>query len=290
MMIGGRRVFLNTGEKTQTVRVCDANNRRGDYEWIIRTFAPVRVTEAEVAAQSNVNDLITWLKNIKRGKVEKEPLPEAGATREALPRPEEENTWIEIAVVVVEQAIDQLVQEFLRAPYLHRVEHSLHARLFANLAVHDLFRGEIPLSNAPYVTQPIHKEWPETIPQENCRRGNFDLAILPPHALNSCSIDDFRAGRIAAPIVIEMGLDYGAAHLAEDAEKLINSEVPHGYLVHFTRKTTDEQTEKTIRDPGGFGRIHTAFASVHPRPRYKFVRGKEIVEHTLPLCASGAEV
>lgn len=281
MRIGDRRVFLRTGPKTQTVSVCDANNRRGDYDWVIRIFAPAAATEAELVGRADIDDLVAWLKDTKRGKVEKSPPPDADADedREPLPPPPDEDApWIERAVEAVEQAIDRLVREFLRAPYLHRVEHSLHARLFAILAEHELFRDEVDLNGGRYKTQAIHKEWPETIPEEGCRRGNFDLAILPPLALYQCGLEEFRNGRISAPIVIEMGLDYGAAHLADDADKLIHSAVPHGYLVHFTRKPRDEEAENRILDPGGGDHVRAAFASVSGGPRHKLVRGVSIVD------------
>jgi hypothetical protein len=36
--------------------------------------------------------------------------------------------------------------------------------------------------------------------------------------------------------VIEIGLDYDAEHLANDAKKLINSKPRHGYLIHLVRE------------------------------------------------------
>src|SRR4051794_1671277 len=118
MRIGDRRVFLRTGPKTRTVNVCDANNRRGDYDWVIRVFAPETVTEAEIAGRADIDDLVDWLKDVKHGKVEKSPPPDADADldREPLPQPPDEDTpWIERAFEAVEQAIDRLVHEFLRA-------------------------------------------------------------------------------------------------------------------------------------------------------------------------------
>ena len=48
----------------------------------------------------------------------------------------------------------------------------------------------------------IHKEWPETLPGRDVdRRGLFDLAVLAPSQLAQASIDQFRQGRIHAPIV-----------------------------------------------------------------------------------------
>ena len=47
----------------------------------------------------------------------------------------DDDPWLPEARVLVEQAIDRLIQEFVETPYLHRVEHALHARLFSG---HDL--------------------------------------------------------------------------------------------------------------------------------------------------------
>jgi hypothetical protein len=98
------------------------------------------------------------------------------------------------------------------------------------------------------LTQPIHKEWPEVIPrpEKNGRRGNFDLAILSPHQLRVCTLRDFSSGRIAPPIAIELGLNYDDGHLTKDAEKLLNSQIQHGYLVHLVREMPHDPTINEI--------------------------------------------
>jgi hypothetical protein len=40
----------------------------------------------------------------------------------------EDDPWVAIAKELVEKSIDQLVEDFVETPYLHRVEHSIHAR------------------------------------------------------------------------------------------------------------------------------------------------------------------
>lgn len=279
MIVDGRKVYIGNGPKTQTVRVCDANNRRGVYDWVVRLFPPMRVTEAEVAARPSVADLVDWLKSEKRGEVEREPPDEPGPSlppAEPVAPPTVDSPWVEQAVAVVELAIDQLTHEFLRAPFLHRVEHSLHARLLAILAAQPHLAREFPLADGRTLTQPVHKEWPETVPAPDCRRGNFDLAVLPPEALARASVDAFRRGRVAPPIAIEVGLDYGAGHLAADAEKLIQSGVRYGYLIHFTRRgDTDDRIEQLVSAPGD--NIRTAFASVvGGERRYKLLRDPDI--------------
>ncbi len=275
MPIEGREFYIGRGAKTVTVNICDQNNRRGDYDWIVRLFRPEDVTGREVEAQETISELINWLKTVKGGQIEKTP---PGPAQESLPvivppAPDEDWPWIERAVGIVEQSLDELVFEFLRVPYLHRVEHSLHARLFAILAAQPHLSGELPLSDGT-LTQPIHKEWPETVPSPATRRGNFDLVILSPALLHLHRVDTFRAGNIPAPIVIELGLDYGAAHLAQDAEKLIQSQVRHGYLVHFTRRKASDKEIELIRDPGD--RTKVAFASSAHPGQFKLVNGPDV--------------
>lgn len=89
-------------------------------------------------------------------------------------------------------------------------------------------------------TQLVHKEWPETAPRRGRgrtveRRGLFDIAVLSPGQVRRASLEQFRQGRIAPPIVVELGLDYGADHLRGDVKKFENSQVLHGRLVHLTR-------------------------------------------------------
>ena len=47
--------------------------------------------------------------------------------------------------------------------------------------------------------------------------------MLAPSQLAQASIDQFRQGRIHTPIVVEVGLDYGRAHLEQDLKKLRTS-------------------------------------------------------------------
>lgn len=175
--------------------------------------------------------------------------------------------WLPQAVQEAEQAIDSLVREFLEAPYLHRVEHSLHLRLY------DLLRGRFEdfartfhIGDDLAVTQLVHKEWPETFarPEKNNRRGNFDLVVLSPKLLANCeTIEEFREGRLPAPIVIEMGLDYDVHHLAKDARKLINSRPFRGYLVHLTRGIPrDPDVEQIVSNLEERTGIRTAYACV----------------------------
>jgi hypothetical protein len=58
-----------------------------------------------------------------------------------------------------------------------------------------------------------------------------------------------------------MGLDYDAAHLAADEEKLINSAVPYPYLVHFLRNCPlDARVDRVLLQP--MGNIRTVYVRI----------------------------
>ena len=195
----------------------------------------------------------------------------------------EADPWVSRAKEIVENAIDRLVREFLECPYLHRVEHSIHAQLFALLTAEPGtdFAQRHPIGSTGAVTQLVHKEWPETIARPGARRGNFDLAVLSPELLRGCpSLEWFRQGRLAAPLVIEMGLDYDAAHLAGDAAKLMNSRPTHGYLIHLVREVAkDPSTEQILLHLEEKTGIRTAYGRVAGEQKaYKLVSDKGITE------------
>jgi hypothetical protein len=137
---------------------------------------------------------------------------------------------------ILETAIDSLVDNFTREPYIHRCEHSIHCELYSMLTVHRALQGLHRLrGDAGRSTNLIHKEWPETKPrpEKRRRRGNFDLAILDPEDIPEHTVEDFTAGRIRPAFVVEMGLNYGLDHLKDDDRKLKNSGCCCGYLVHL---------------------------------------------------------
>ncbi|MBW7899724.1 hypothetical protein B188_28370 [Candidatus Brocadiaceae bacterium B188] len=270
--VGDRDVHIVTGRISQTVNVCTPANERGKYDWIIRLTPQHFVDKSQVEAHASLNSLIEWLTGEEQiGQVEQRPTgegteahPQANETvPEVSPTDPDDAVWIERAMRITEVCIDELVREFLELPYLHRVEHSIHTRLYAILSTQPHFDRHFSLAGGKMLTQPIHKEWPETIPrpEKGNRRGNFDLAILSPNRLRECSLRDFSTGRIVPPIVIEMGLNYGEGHLALDAEKLLNSRVQHGYLVHLVREMPHDPTiDETIERLRSEGTVKVAFA------------------------------
>ncbi|MBN1173561.1 MAG: hypothetical protein JXA67_15430 [Micromonosporaceae bacterium] len=243
---------------TQTVNVCTEQNERGWYEHIYRISQPNPfVASEQVAANRTLAELDAWLLGLGAA-YEGSRRGGSGGDRStprtipAVPAPAEGDPWLENATRVVEVAIDSLLWEFVEHPYLHRVEHSLHTRLFGILAAHPVFAHLLPIGTTGRCTQPVHKEWPETIAREekDGRRGLFDLAILGREQLSSATLEQFCAGRIDAAIVIEMGLDYSLDHLSGDHEKLLNSGVAAGFLVHFSRKgRRDPAVEDLILNP-----------------------------------------
>ena len=161
--------------------------------------------------------------------------------------------WVGKAVTAVEAAIDELVDDFRRNPFVHRVEHSLHVQLFGLLMQQGVLRERCQIGKTSFVTGLIHKEWPETKPRKSesgnvHRRGSFDLAVLAPSQLEAVqTLDQFIYGTIAAPIVIELGLGYQDEHLGGDEIKVLGSQVQHPYLVHFSRiKSRKQQATEAL--------------------------------------------
>jgi hypothetical protein len=110
--------------------------------------------------------------------------------------------------------------------------------------------------------QLIHKEWPEARPRKkpdliaDRRRGSFDLVVLAPCQLQRTVLEQFIVGCIDAPIVIELGLNYGKQHLTGDRQKLANSMVQHPYFVHLSRMPSSRQ-----------GATEDVIAGIRERPR-----------------------
>jgi hypothetical protein len=282
-MVGGRKVFLVRGKgRSNTVNICDANNRRGEYDWIIRFIEPTPfIVEEDAAKFQTIARFVEWLKE-RGGRVQQAPPTESPDTPPpipdfALPYDPGSDSWLQEAKWHVERALDQLVHEFIEFPYLHRVEQSLHARLFQMLSTQPHFSRLFPLNAKETYTQTVHREWPEAkIRPFKGKRGTFDLAIIAPKQLQATVVDDFRQGRLLAPIAIEMGVDEDVTHLADDIEKLLNSEIPHAYIVHFLRESyLDQECESLVVRPGG--NVHVTYVRLlRGEVFYKLLADNEI--------------
>lgn len=302
--ICGRKVKVQTGTKSQTVNICTSDNIHGDYDYIVRLRPPF-ISENTLSERDfpSIDDLVRYLQRQHFGEIEKTPVIRSSASAQPVSHgvsrdrsqavttrvrvdPQPRSSWESNARVAVEQSIDQFILEFIEFPYLHRVEHSVHCELFQVLARRKIFSRTYPMGR--WLTQPIHKEWPEYLPrpEKGNRRGNFDLSILAPERLNSCSFSDFREGRIRPSIVIEVGLDYDLDHLTADADKLKNSGIDDSYLVHLVRQDVADDFDAVERFLLGCG-LKTAYARLTSRTAfYKLTSDEKVRSVDIPFTES----
>jgi hypothetical protein len=285
--IEGRNVYHRLGTKTQSVSICKADNQKGVYEERYSLSISVEGVATELAVQPDLAALRDWLA-LHGG----QPLSTDGRPGDGMPALLEatvaDGDWMTKANAAVERVLDSVVDQLRDTPYLHRVEHSLHAMVWSLLKQERDLQGEVPLKDEKTRTQLVHKEWPETIPRKkpdgtDRPRGLFDLAILSPQQVRLASVEQLVFGRIEAPVVIEVGLDYGLQHLADDAAKLAWSKVPSPYLLHLSRLTDKKHvaTERQVCD-ASHG-IRTAYAHIDPRSgahRWKHVHDAEVSPST----------
>ncbi len=274
LLIDGRRIVIARGTSTQTVNVCTEANGVGDYEMRYRLPAHAEVRSEHLMSFSDLHELEAYLDRLMaqpEAPQASRPLPPA------VPAPPASDPWVQEATRAVDAAIGELLEGFLRDPYLHRVEHSLHAELFALLTRQPTLQGTVEMAGPEHHrTQLVHKEWPETRPREKdgapAGQGNFDLAVLAPAQVEKASVEQFRTGRIDPAIVIEIGLDYGLRHFEQDAEKLCNSAIAVPYLIHLSRLPLRETT--SIEDAVTACEPPTRAAYAHRDPRTGQVRSK----------------
>jgi hypothetical protein len=239
--VAGRTVTVRTGRKSQTVNICTPRQVVGEYEAIYRLPVQSAIEDPdEIPGVATLAEFATWL-TARNGLLEGSS-PARGKTDALSPlvRAPINDAWVSDAVPLVEAAIGSLVDAFVSAPYLHRVEHSFHAELISELRKHDELRACVEIGASGFTTQLIHKEWPETVVRGGRgktveRRGLFDIVVLAPAQFEKVTLEQFLQGRIEPPIVIEVGLDYGLKHICGDVSKLLTSEVPHPYLIHLSR-------------------------------------------------------
>lgn len=147
---------------------------------------------------------------------------------------------------LVEQAITKFLRHFVREPYRHRVEHSLHSDLIARLrAIAKIRHGVVHLTEN-HRCRLIHKEWPGTCHDGCHNRANVDIAVLKENDVNHpYPIEDFRKGRLPACAGIEMGLDFGEKHFDRDIAKQENNFNEKCfdvcYVIHLSRVANASQ-------------------------------------------------
>lgn len=262
----GRQVVLVRGTRTQTVNVRTPHGGAGDDEHVYRLPIAEDVEPADLAELADPAALRDWVAS--RNGVAEQRDGRRGRAVLPLVDVQEDSAWLAAATTAVETVLDDVVTEFVARPYLHRVEHSLHAELYLRLKSQAALRGQFSLRTGE-MTQLVHKEWPETRPDRSPgasgKRGAFDLAVVSPEGLASASLEQFRQGRIAAPIVVEVGLDYGQKHLEQDGKKMLDSGVRAAFLLHLSRvRDLDTKAiEAYATAPPG----HLRVAYVHHDPR-----------------------
>ncbi|MBI1754333.1 MAG: hypothetical protein HY014_17835 [Acidobacteria bacterium] len=167
---------------------------------------------------------------------------------------------IEVLTRQVEEQLTRFCVSFLRQPFEHRSEHSIHIQIANSLLKTEnltttpflqITAPDMAASQKVWTVSRIQKEWPTAStlapakndrPEDTWRRGNFDLAILPergpgdPYQVSSWK--RFYSGHEPSPdLIIEVGLDYGASkHLAGDIEKFkkAKNSCP-AYFIHLFR-------------------------------------------------------
>jgi hypothetical protein len=267
--IGDRKIFIHT-QHTQTIKICTTANSRGEYKKYYR-ISPGNVINNENFDSLKNSDSLTDLEDIIiknfKGKREK--------TREYKPtiiKPSYNpsgDTELERIKQEVEKAIDLFIDEFIKTPYLHRVEHSIHTQLFHIMMGNSYLSQQVVLGDGKTKTSLVHKEWPWPI-KDKIRRATFDFAVLTQDYLDKdCrSIKEFHKGASCPPIIIEIGLDYGYGHLKKDNDKLIKflNQGYIGYLIHLERKGNKKSNIENVitkpTQPTKGGIIKTAYALI----------------------------
>lgn len=261
--VAGRRVKIVRGSKSQTVNICSPANVVGDYDITYRLSPDVDIVADELAELADLDALTAWLL-ARDGEAELPTRPGSRAIP-SIAASVAHDEWLDAATAAADAAITALVEQFLEHPYLHRVEHSLHTLLHALLVATRPLDGNAVLATGQ-TTQLVHKEWPETVarPSESGqeKRGSFDIGILAPEQVAAAGLHQFRAGRIDAPVVVEVGLDYGLWHLQQDADKLIHSRVRVPYLLHLSRVPVTNRDELEAALCSYPAPLRTAYAHV----------------------------
>lgn len=135
-----RRVYVDEGTKSQTVKICDWRNNRGEYEHYFRIKPCRRDLDRELRQFVTLEKLNKWLRDDVHAVDENgKTSADAGsggdppADKDVQSDEPPDGNWLDQAKEAVEDVIAAMVKEFKRFPYLHRVEHCLHTALVQRL-------------------------------------------------------------------------------------------------------------------------------------------------------------
>ena len=137
----------------------------------------------------------------------------------------------------VEKCIEYIIDEFVKNPYLHRVEHSLHCEIYKILE-NKLIENNIITNRLGFKVCLIQKEWPHPENIDNSRRrGNYDLVILGYDSLINSTLNNYLIGKnIEINTAIEVGLNYSIKHLEKDCETLSKTNAKNKIIIHLKNK------------------------------------------------------
>jgi len=77
--IGGRKVKIRTGTKSQTVNICTSDNIHGDYDYIVRLRPPfIREDTLRAKGFATIEALVRYLRRDHSGRIEKTPINGSG--------------------------------------------------------------------------------------------------------------------------------------------------------------------------------------------------------------------
>lgn len=143
----------------------------------------------------------------------------------------------------VNNAIKNFCGNFIKNPYLHRCEHSLHVSLYNEL-IEQCSEKFICNNGEKYETNYIHKEFPgrkktDTSTNKLVDRTQIDIVILAKKQQTD-SVKNFLEGNFDIDYSFELSLEYGIRHLCWDIFKFItgsNKSIDHkNYIIHLYHK------------------------------------------------------
>ncbi|MCK5019445.1 MAG: hypothetical protein KAS32_20470 [Candidatus Peribacteraceae bacterium] len=135
---------------------------------------------------------------------------------------------------IIEKAIQDFCQEFIKNPYLCYTEHGIHA-LFFNRLYNALPEKDRYFNWMGHKVCVIQKEYPTATDLEKSQRQHWDISVIdtPPVSLSKTNSYDF----LRLNSVVEFGMNASSGHLKEDIRRMTrpDSNILNKYAVHLYR-------------------------------------------------------
>jgi hypothetical protein len=238
--IAGRLVKIRTGNQTQTVNICFRDEPvEGKYEFKYRIGDPsIFLYEQMLTLMEfdNLESLRDFLLN--HGAIEEAPGSSQFSRQQLL---DNTSAMPEGIIKQLDDQVDAFLDTFIKSPYMHRVEHSIHVDLFNRIAaLSDVAERNVEITNG-FKSSLVHKEWPEPSRINAAkRRGSHDIALLPPC---NPSVEQFCLGYIRPFAAFELGLNYNVAHFDKDVYTLHYAKLRTAYVIHLAREEAQNQEQ-----------------------------------------------